>query len=72
VAIYSTERREDATELLTAWRAAAWRVAEAWELWRAAEGGCRDHAHTLYEIALAEEELAADQLRRQATVAGGR
>jgi hypothetical protein len=47
------------------WRAAAWRVTDAWEVWRAARGRERSRAHELYLSAIAEEEIAADRLQRQ-------
>jgi hypothetical protein len=51
---------------LAEWRAAAWRVADAWEMWRAARGSERADAHARYLAALGDEELAARRLERQA------
>jgi hypothetical protein len=51
--------------LVAEWRAAAWRAADAWEIWRAARGRQRVRAQELYLSAIAEEEMAADRLQRQ-------
>lgn len=52
--------------LLADWRAASWRVREAWDIWLSAGDADRTRAHALYVSALAEEELAAERLQREA------
>jgi hypothetical protein len=57
--------------LVAEWRSAAFRVAAAYEEWKAAGSDDRAHAHELYVSALAEEEIAADRLQRELARSGG-
>jgi hypothetical protein len=58
--------------LVAEWRAAAWRAADAWEIWRAASGRERLRAQELYVSAIAEEEVAAERLQREVKLHGQR
>ena len=49
-------------QLLEEWRAAAKRVARAWEVWLASDEAERDWAHGVYTDALDREERAAARL----------
>jgi hypothetical protein len=49
-------------QLLEEWRAAAKRVARAWEVWLASDEAERDWAHGVYMDALDREERAAARL----------
>jgi hypothetical protein len=57
--------------LLADWRAAEWRVGEAWDVWRTASDADRARAHALYVSALAEEEIAAARLEHEVLACTG-
>jgi hypothetical protein len=51
---------------LDEWRAAAKRVADAWDVWLASDDAERDWAHEVYLAALDREERAALRLEHDA------